>query len=52
VYYDDNRASKSAREEKVEGLLKKTSKYFNGKAENSKVAIISTLLTLRERYGL
>jgi hypothetical protein len=51
VYYDDNRASKSAREERVEGLLKKISKYFNSKAENSRVAIISTLPTLRERHG-
>ncbi|KAH8746169.1 P-loop containing nucleoside triphosphate hydrolase protein [Hyaloscypha sp. PMI_1271] len=51
VYYDDNRSTKSAREYRVEGLLKNTNALFNGDLTNEDYGIITTLPTLRNRHG-
>jgi hypothetical protein len=51
VYYGDKRASTNSAIRKVDGLLTKSSPYFNGDAKNARVVIITSLPTLVARHG-
>ena len=51
VYYGDKRSSLNSAIPKVDGLITKSSPYFNGDAKNGRIVIITSLPTLVARHG-